>query len=84
MKILQRTFWGVLCLFIWVNTLASSAFTVNTISTEKTELSFHLPKYEITSEYDGGILFDKIELDQAVLTPLTGLPEAPVFSVSLA
>ena len=83
----KKNYLIILFLFIISSIMANSngsAISVNTVSSQKTELSFILPEYKIVTTKVNGLEFDQIEMEEGLLTALTGLPEVPVFSVSIA
>ncbi|MCL1826841.1 MAG: C25 family cysteine peptidase [Candidatus Cloacimonetes bacterium] len=63
-----------------------SAINTQTLSNELTRITFTLPDYDF-SEYTDEITqttFQKIVIDEGLSAPLTGFPEVPIFSLSIA
>jgi len=57
---------------------------VNTLSTEQTEVTFHLPEIKITDISEHDMSFQSIEIEGAFVGGDTGLPDLPHFSATIA
>lgn len=73
------------CLFFFaLHAEVNKAFTVNTLSKDKTVINFKIPEYSVTQLSGYSSTYSKIVCEGSEKTTNEGLPEIPFFTVTIA